>query len=206
MHYLFVDKGSLHKIIALKMIFAVLLVSFPVSCGSGNDPNFSFTSIEQGTDSAISLPNDAQVFKITSQSEWDDFWSRHKANITPMPQQPSVDFAQYMVIAVIDNVHSSGGYVMEITQGTAEPSRGIRNEDRTRQRLRYRCSSHLPVSYRKPAAKRSHTGIIHLNCNSPLFSLTQTISLSRDLHPAESASARKYSRHHISIRHEFVKF
>jgi len=116
MHYLFVDKGSLHKIIALKMIFAVLLVSFPVSCGSGNDPNFSFTSIEQGTDSAISLPNDAQVFKITSQSEWDDFWSRHKANITPMPQQPSVDFAQYMVIAVIDNVHSSGGYVMEITQ------------------------------------------------------------------------------------------
>jgi len=116
MQYLFVDKGFLHKIIALKMIFAVLLISFLVSCGSGNDPNFPFTNIEQGTNSAITLTNDAQVFKITAQSEWDDFWSQHKADITPIPQQPSVDFAQYMVIAVIDNIHSSGGYFIEITQ------------------------------------------------------------------------------------------
>lgn len=116
MQRLSVDRGSLHKTLAVKLIFSLSLIFFPVSCGSSNDPNFSFTNIEQGTDSAISLPNSAQLFKIASQSEWDDFWSRHRADITPTPQQPSVDFAQHMVIAVIDNSHSSGGYTMEITQ------------------------------------------------------------------------------------------
>jgi len=101
-----------------KLLFLLLittLLTTLISCGDNDDYQLNFTTIEQGTDSALATDL-VQLFRATTQAEWDDLWAQHKANVTPPPQQPAVDFSRQMVIAVFDREQTSGGYSIEITQ------------------------------------------------------------------------------------------
>ena len=74
----------------------------------------AFETIDVGTASGIA-GGQPQVFRIDTESEWEEFWSRHQAILTPQPALPAVDFTQEMVIAVLDQQKSSGGFLLEIT-------------------------------------------------------------------------------------------
>ena len=74
-----------------------------------------FETIEIG-DQSGAAGGELQIFKIEAQAEWDDFWSRHQGNVIPPPPAPSVDFSREMVIAVVDQQQSSGGFQLEITE------------------------------------------------------------------------------------------
>ena len=73
-----------------------------------------FETIAVGQHSGI-VGQQPQVFKIETQAQWEDFWARHQAIVTPAPALPSVDFSQQMVIAAVDQQEPSGGYRFEIT-------------------------------------------------------------------------------------------
>jgi len=72
-----------------------------------------FETIAVGQHSGV-VGREPQVFKIETQAQWEDFWARHQAMVTP-PDLPSVDFSQQMVIAAVDQQEPSGGYRFEIT-------------------------------------------------------------------------------------------
>ncbi len=73
-----------------------------------------FETIDIGQHSGIA-GQQPQVLKIDTQAEWEEFWSRHQADVTPAPALPTVDFSQQVVIAAVDQQESSGGYRFEIT-------------------------------------------------------------------------------------------
>ena len=73
-----------------------------------------FQTVDMGSHSGIQQ-EEAQVFKIESQAQWEDFWARHTSPTDPAPPLPSVDFAAEMVIAVVDKNQPSAGYSLEIT-------------------------------------------------------------------------------------------
>ena len=79
-----------------------------------NGPPMAFDTIEAGEQSGISAER-PQLLKIETEAEWEEFWSRHRANVTPLPPPPSVDFSREMVIAAVDGQEPSGGYRFEIT-------------------------------------------------------------------------------------------
>jgi hypothetical protein len=54
------------------------------------------------------------VFAMRTQAQWEDFWSRHKADVRPTPEPPQVDFSEEMVIAVVDHPEPSAGYGIEV--------------------------------------------------------------------------------------------
>ncbi len=56
-----------------------------------------------------------QVFKRDTQAGWEELWSRHQGNVSPVPGAPDVDFSREMVIAAVDQTEPSGGYGFEIT-------------------------------------------------------------------------------------------
>ncbi len=78
-----------------------------------NGSPMAFETIDIGDQSGVA--GGAQIFRIETQAEWDDFWSRHQGNVIPPPPAPSVDFSQEMVIAAVDKTEPSGGYRFEIT-------------------------------------------------------------------------------------------
>jgi hypothetical protein len=73
-----------------------------------------FETIETGQNSGIGGSGPLAV-KIDTQAAWEEFWSRHKSLVTPVPPLPAVDFSREMVIAVLDQQEVSGGYRLEIT-------------------------------------------------------------------------------------------
>ena len=73
-----------------------------------------FETIETGQNSGIG-GSGPRVVKIDTQAAWEEFWSRHKSLVTPVPPLPAVDFSREMVIAVVDGQEPSGGYRLEIT-------------------------------------------------------------------------------------------
>ena len=73
-----------------------------------------FETIEIGDQSGVS-GGQPQVFKLDTQAGWEEFWSRHQGIVSPAPGAPDVDFSREMVIAVVDQTESSGGYRFEIT-------------------------------------------------------------------------------------------
>jgi hypothetical protein len=79
-----------------------------------------FETIDIGQHSGIA-GQQPQVLKIDTQAEWEEFWSRHQADVTPAPPLPKVDFSQEMVIAAVDQQESSGGYRFEITNVVPDP-------------------------------------------------------------------------------------
>ena len=78
-------------------------------------PLRSFATIDMGDQSGVA-GGEMQIFKIETQAEWDDFWSRHQGNVSPAPPAPSVDFSKEMVIAVVDQQQPSGGFQLDITE------------------------------------------------------------------------------------------
>ncbi|MEE8346914.1 MAG: protease complex subunit PrcB family protein [Dehalococcoidia bacterium] len=73
-----------------------------------------FETIETGQLSGIG-GSGPQAVKIDTQEAWEEFWSRHKSLVTPVPPLPAVDFSREMVIAVLDHQEVSGGFRLEIT-------------------------------------------------------------------------------------------
>lgn len=71
-----------------------------------------FETIETGQSSGVG--EGERLFKIETQSEWEEFWARHKSNAMPAPDLPSVDFSREMVIAAVDQVEVSGGIQFEV--------------------------------------------------------------------------------------------
>ncbi len=69
----------------------------------------TFETVEIGDQSGFT-GDGAQVLKIETEAEWEEFWSRHRANVPP-----AVDFSREMVIAAVDGREPSGGYQFEIT-------------------------------------------------------------------------------------------
>ena len=81
---------------------------------SGGGAPAAFDTIDTGGQSGIA-GGQPQVLKIETEAEWEEFWSRHQAIVTPQPALPVVDFSQKMVIAVVDRQEPSGGFLLEIT-------------------------------------------------------------------------------------------
>ncbi len=79
-----------------------------------NAPAEVFETIDIGDQSGVA-GGELQMFKIETQAEWEDFWSRHRGKVIPPPPALSVDFSQEMVIAVVDQQRPSGGFQLEIT-------------------------------------------------------------------------------------------
>ncbi len=79
-----------------------------------NAPAGVFETIDIGDQSGVAGER-PQVFKLDTQAGWDDFWSRHQPNVSPVPGVPDVDFSREMVIAAVDQTEPSGGYRFEIT-------------------------------------------------------------------------------------------
>lgn len=77
-------------------------------------PSMEFETIDLGQYSGI-VGQRPQVFTVDTQAEWEDFWSRHQADVMPTPPLPPVDFSRNMVVAVVDQEEPSGGYRLEIT-------------------------------------------------------------------------------------------
>ena len=73
----------------------------------------AFETIDTGAQSGI-RGGQPQLFKIETEPEWEEFWSRHQAIVTPQPALPAVDFSREMVIAVVDRTEPSGGFLLEI--------------------------------------------------------------------------------------------
>ncbi len=86
-----------------------------------------FQDIELGTDSCYNhsfiITNDgpifselkeATLFKIETQEELEDFWSKHRGCVIPVPEAPLVDFEKEVIIALIDTIEPPGGYNIEI--------------------------------------------------------------------------------------------
>lgn len=84
----------------------------PTETSSG--PQAPFETIEMGDQSAIG-GGQPQLFAIRRESEWEQFWPRLQANLTPTPELPAVDFSREIVIAAVDRTEPSGGYRFEIT-------------------------------------------------------------------------------------------
>ncbi len=74
----------------------------------------AFETIDAGDQSGVAGEG-PQVFKLDIQAGWEEFWSRHQANVSPAPGVPDVDFSREMVIAAVDHAEPSGGYRFEIT-------------------------------------------------------------------------------------------
>ena len=74
----------------------------------------AFETIDIGDQSGIAGGR-PQVFKLDTQAEWEDFWSRHRGDVSPAPGAPDVDFSREMVIVAVDQTERSGGYQFEIT-------------------------------------------------------------------------------------------
>ena len=73
-----------------------------------------FETIEIGDQSGFEGGR-PQVFKLDTQAEWEEFWSRHQGDVSPALGVSDVDFSREMVIAAVDQTESSGGYRFEIT-------------------------------------------------------------------------------------------
>ncbi len=88
-----------------------------------NAPAEVFETIDIGDQSGVAGER-PQVFKLDTQAGWEELWSRHQANVLPVPDLPLVDFTQEMVIAAVDQTEPSGGYRFEIT-GIEEVEGGL---------------------------------------------------------------------------------
>ncbi len=92
--------------------------STPAPQGSATAPANAlaeeFETIEIGDQSGVA-GGGPQVFKLDTQAEWEEFWSRHQGNVSLAPGAPDVDFSREMVIAAVDQTESTGGYRFEIT-------------------------------------------------------------------------------------------
>ncbi len=87
-------------------------VGIPTSPVNGSPT--AFETIDIGDQSGVAGER-PQVFKFDTQAGWEEFWSRHQANVSPQPALPAVDFSRDMVIAVVDRTEPSGGFRLEIT-------------------------------------------------------------------------------------------
>lgn len=65
----------------------------------------------RGTQSGLDTQ---QVLLITSQPEWQKFWSSYSTPFVPPPALPQVDFAASAVVAVALGEQNTGGYAVEI--------------------------------------------------------------------------------------------
>lgn len=78
------------------------------------DGTLGFETIEQGDQSGIQ--GDEAVLEVArTQEEWQDLWSRHRAGRQPVTEPPAVDFAERMVVAVIDGQQPTGGHTFYVT-------------------------------------------------------------------------------------------
>jgi hypothetical protein len=74
----------------------------------------AFDTIEQGDQSGIQ-GDDAVLEVVRSQEEWEEFWTSHRAGRLPETDPPAVDFAERMVLAVIDGQEPTGGHTFNVT-------------------------------------------------------------------------------------------
>ena len=89
---------------------------------SADLPSMEFETIDLGQYSGV-VGQQPQVFKIETQAQWEEFWSRHQADVMPAPPLPSVDFSRQMVVAAVDQQEPSGGYRVEITDVVPDRTR-----------------------------------------------------------------------------------
>jgi len=59
-----------------------------------------------------------QTVVITTDSEWEAFWSKINSNNPISELEMSIDFEQHQIIAVIDVLHMNGGWSIDITNIT----------------------------------------------------------------------------------------
>jgi hypothetical protein len=89
------------KRFTLRLLAGALALTL-AGCGGGGDggdlgASVPFSEIENTTLSAIKNFETAQV---TTQEAWAALWARHKANFSPVPALPAVDFSKSMVGAI----------------------------------------------------------------------------------------------------------
>ena len=107
------------KSLALKIV-CVFLLSLTISCGGGEGSTneITFRLIAEGPDSNYSASGNIistpQLLVIKNQNDFETFWDYHTGS-DPPPPMPSINFAEEIVLALIDIVEPTSGYVIEIT-------------------------------------------------------------------------------------------
>ncbi len=63
-------------------------------------------------------PSNPERTVITSQSEWQTFWKRTHAHITPFPNIIQVDFTKNIVVAVVIGAKPTKGYAVKMSEAS----------------------------------------------------------------------------------------
>ena len=123
----------------MKRYRMLALATIALSCcqgrGNGNDNQSSdlqrvtfVNSAQQVSFSSLGKgqvpPSDdtmAQITVIRNEADWASFWDQLYASHSPKPARPPVNFAESVVMALVDTVRPTGGYSVTITaiQSTA---------------------------------------------------------------------------------------
>ena len=85
--------------------------------GHGERISLDFETIEKGDSSHYDHYKplgEPRLFKIESQEELENFWTKHTDGRRPTPKVPEIDFEKEVVVAVIDVTEPSGYYSIEI--------------------------------------------------------------------------------------------
>jgi hypothetical protein len=101
--------------ITCSIIMAALLAG---GCAATTNPAseaepVKFEPVESGTYCRWQL-QEPKLFAIATEQQWTEFAARHARIITEPPGKAPVDFNQWMLIAVVDKVQSTGGYSLKI--------------------------------------------------------------------------------------------
>lgn len=110
------------KVSRLMLVLLVVWGLFLPGCGnSGNaQPQSStFTTLQKGEISPFGN-NPAQVSVIRNEVDWTTFLNVLYTNYSVKPPLPSVNFSDYVVVAVVDSPRPTGGH--SITIATIKPT------------------------------------------------------------------------------------
>lgn len=108
----------------LIFILSLVLVSFSIySCKSDDNEQYKTVInthlVAKGNTSATYVTPQKSVFKTAN--EWNNFLASYQPTAPTNLQQANIDFAQYDVLTVVDDVYGNGGHSIDIMSVTENP-------------------------------------------------------------------------------------
>lgn len=100
----------------------VMVAGLLSGCGdasSTQQPGFSSVAKGTGLPSGNTLPH---LSVIRTEADWASFWDQLHASQSPKPALPPVNFAENVIVALVDEVRATGGYTVTITDIQRSPS------------------------------------------------------------------------------------
>ena len=75
-----------------------------------------FETIDKGIYSQYEKNNKQHIIEIYNQKECQEFWNQHTSGIFPPPELPEFNFQKYFILIAMDEIRSSGVYILEIKE------------------------------------------------------------------------------------------